>query len=105
MLKVFPNNYDTLKVLGSLYAHSEPADQKEKETRRQKAKEVLKKVVDMFPDDIEALIDYAQLIENSNPQVNLMFYSKSFLRIDNLPRHFLHSEVLLIFCLCLFLRN
>lgn len=69
---MFPNNYDTLKVLGSLYAHSDPADQKEKETRRQKAKEILKKVVDMCPDDIEALIDYAQLIENINPQVILL---------------------------------
>uniref|UniRef100_A0A0N5AFT6 TPR_REGION domain-containing protein n=1 Tax=Syphacia muris TaxID=451379 RepID=A0A0N5AFT6_9BILA len=76
VLKVFPNNYDTLKVLGSLYAHSDPADQKEKETRRQKAKEILKKVVDMCPDDIEALIDYAQLIENINPQGSLDAYEK-----------------------------
>lgn len=58
-----------MKILGSLYAHSEPDNQKERSERRKKAREMFKKVVEMCPDDVEALIDLAQLAENCDPQV------------------------------------
>ncbi|VDM39381.1 unnamed protein product [Toxocara canis] len=77
VLKLYPSNYDTLKVLGSLYAHSEPAEPKEKAERRRKAKELLKKAVEMCPDDVEALIEFAQLTESSDPQASLEAYTKA----------------------------
>uniref|UniRef100_A0A0M3KHN1 RNA polymerase-associated protein CTR9 homolog (inferred by orthology to a human protein) n=1 Tax=Anisakis simplex TaxID=6269 RepID=A0A0M3KHN1_ANISI len=86
VLKLHPSNYDTLKVLGSLYAHSEPIEQKEKLERRQKAKELLKKVVEMCADDVEALIELAQLTESSDPQVHLIQFLFFFhsLSIDHI---------------------
>ncbi|VIO92177.1 TPR Domain containing protein [Brugia malayi] len=77
VLKACPTNYDTLKILGSLYAHSEPANQKERSERRKKAREIFKKVVEMCPDDVEALIDLAQLTENCDPQGSLDAYTKA----------------------------
>ncbi|VDN57955.1 unnamed protein product [Dracunculus medinensis] len=77
VLKLYPTNYDTLKMLGSLYAHSEPANQKERNERRDKARSILKKVMEMCPDDVEALIDWAQLVENIDPQRSLDAYIKA----------------------------
>ncbi|MCP9258140.1 RNA polymerase-associated protein CTR9-like protein [Dirofilaria immitis] len=77
VLKGCPTNYDTLKILGSLYAHSEPANQKERSERRKKAREIFRKVVEMCPDDVEALIDLAQLTENCDPQGSLEAYTKA----------------------------
>lgn len=79
VLKVYPNSRDTLKVLGSLYAHSEPADLKERAERKKKAREVLKKVVDACPNDIEVLIDMAQLTENCDPQVHFLISKSTFI--------------------------
>lgn len=64
-----PNNFETLKVLGSLYAHVESGDASQISERRDKAREILKRVTDMYPDDIESLIEYAQLEEQHDPQV------------------------------------
>uniref|UniRef100_A0A915ALZ8 RNA polymerase-associated protein CTR9-like protein n=3 Tax=Parascaris univalens TaxID=6257 RepID=A0A915ALZ8_PARUN len=83
VLKLYPSNYDTLKVLGSLYAHSEPAEQQEKIERRKKAKEMLKKVVEMCPEDVEALIELAQLTESSDPQASLDAYTKASEFLEN----------------------
>ncbi|VEL34907.1 unnamed protein product [Protopolystoma xenopodis] len=60
VLKANPNNYETLKILGSLYAQSNKAD------RRTQAKQLFKQVTvtDQQPDDVEAWIEYAQLLEN-----------------------------------------
>ncbi|VDN08031.1 unnamed protein product [Thelazia callipaeda] len=77
VLKSCPANYDTLKILGSLYAHYELGNQKERDERRKKAREILKKVVEMCPDDVEALIDIAQLTENCDPQGSLAAYIKA----------------------------
>lgn len=52
-----------MKILGSIYSNSE------KHELREKAKELLKKVVDQFPDDVEALIEHAQVQEIIDPQV------------------------------------
>lgn len=115
VLKLYPTNYDTLKMLGSLYAHSEPANQKERNERRDKARSILKKVMEMCPDDVEALIDWAQLVENIDPQVivivvviviffslmlflrfflerELLYYMKIFLQIFLYSYLFLNSS-------------
>nr|CDS23269.1 RNA polymerase associated protein CTR9 [Echinococcus granulosus] len=58
VLKVYPNNYETLKILGSLYAQSNKLD------KRAQAKQLFKQVTESQPDDVEAWIEYAQLLEN-----------------------------------------
>ncbi|KAL5109065.1 hypothetical protein TcWFU_006317 [Taenia crassiceps] len=58
VLKAYPNNYETLKILGSLYAQSNKLD------KRAQAKQLFKQVTESQPDDVEAWIEYAQLLEN-----------------------------------------
>ncbi|CAI4231970.1 unnamed protein product [Auanema sp. JU1783] len=70
ILKVHPNNTETLKVVGSLYAHSEG----ENAEKRQKAREAFTKYLASYPDDIEVLIDMAQLLEYVDPQKSLAYY-------------------------------
>uniref|UniRef100_A0A914EKH2 RNA polymerase-associated protein CTR9 homolog n=1 Tax=Acrobeloides nanus TaxID=290746 RepID=A0A914EKH2_9BILA len=76
ILKITPNNFETLKVLGSLYAHSDHGDSNQITERREKAREILKKVIDMYPDDVETLIELAQLEEQHDPQNSLKIYLK-----------------------------
>ncbi|KAK0406995.1 hypothetical protein QR680_018937 [Steinernema hermaphroditum] len=76
MLKAFPNNYETLKIIGSLYAHHPSPKPGENEQRRAKAIECLKKVVYLTPEDIEAYIDLAQLQEQNDPNASLASYTK-----------------------------
>ncbi|KAK0417353.1 hypothetical protein QR680_012959 [Steinernema hermaphroditum] len=76
VLKAFPNNYETLKIIGSLYAHHPSPKPGENEQRRAKAIECLRKVVDLTPDDIEAYIDLAQLQEQNDPNASLASYTK-----------------------------
>ncbi|VDP76266.1 unnamed protein product [Echinostoma caproni] len=63
VLKDHPNNYETLKILGSLYAQSTKPD------KRTHAKQLFKQVstgsvTESQPEDVEAWIEYAQLLEN-----------------------------------------
>ncbi|CAL8078737.1 unnamed protein product [Calicophoron daubneyi] len=58
VLKDNPNNYETLKILGSLYAQSN------KPEKRAHAKQLFKQVTESQPEDVEAWIEYAQLLEN-----------------------------------------
>ena len=53
MLKAQPGNYETMKILGSLYSSSD--DPEKLNTARQH----LKKVTEQFPDDVEAWIEYS----------------------------------------------
>ncbi len=62
VLKSHPNNYETMKILGSLYAQS--ANQ----AKRDNAKQFLKKVTEQHPDDVEAWIELAQILEQSDLQ-------------------------------------
>lgn len=86
-----PNNYETLSVLGSLYAYMHQRDLKagggggsktskdfadggadagaQQLQRGDKARELLKRVVQICPDDIEVLIELAHLQEQNDPQV------------------------------------
>jgi RNA polymerase-associated protein CTR9 len=62
VLKSHPNNYETMKILGSLYAQSP------NQAKRDNAKQFLKKVTEQQPEDIEAWIELAQVLEQSDPQ-------------------------------------
>ncbi|PAV74668.1 hypothetical protein WR25_20236 [Diploscapter pachys] len=73
VIQHYPNNVETLKILGSLYAHSDIKNQE----RRQKAREAFQKLLKFCPDDIEGLIDLAQLLENTDPTRSLELYEKS----------------------------
>lgn len=68
VLKAQPGNYETMKILGSLYANSTS------QSKRDIAKNHLKKVTEQFPDDIEAWIELAQILEQSDIQGSLNAY-------------------------------
>uniref|UniRef100_A0A4W3H0L9 RNA polymerase-associated protein CTR9 homolog n=1 Tax=Callorhinchus milii TaxID=7868 RepID=A0A4W3H0L9_CALMI len=68
VLKAYPNNYETMKILGSLYATSEEQE------KREVAKGHLKKVTEQYPDDVEAWIELAQILEQSDIQGALSAY-------------------------------
>ena len=66
-----PNNYETLKILGSLYASS--PDPK----KREAARGHLKKVTEETPDDVEALIELAGILEQMDISASLQAYEKA----------------------------
>eukprot|EP01135_Chromosphaera_perkinsii_P005243 Nk52_evm12s327 gene=Nk52_evmTU12s327 len=63
-----PDNYESLKILGSVYANSS------KTSHQEKAVKYLKKVIDMVKYDYEAYIEYAFLLESSHPRKALDAY-------------------------------
>lgn len=69
VLKAQPGNYETMKILGSLYANSRS------QSKRDIAKTHLKKVTEQFPDDIEAWIELAQILEQNDLQGSLQAYA------------------------------
>jgi len=69
VLKAQPGNYETMKILGSLYANSEH------EEKRKIAISHLKKVTEQFPEDVEAWIEYAQILEQTDINESLKSYS------------------------------
>lgn len=68
VLKAQPGNYETMKILGSLYANS-PS-----QSKRDIARQHLKKVTEQFPDDVEAWIELAQILEQNDLQVSFFYY-------------------------------
>uniref|UniRef100_A0A2R5LJB8 Putative rna polymerase-associated protein ctr9 n=1 Tax=Ornithodoros turicata TaxID=34597 RepID=A0A2R5LJB8_9ACAR len=68
VLKAQPGNYETMKILGSLYANSSS------QSKRDQAKTHLKKVTDQFPEDVEAWIELAQILEQSDVHAALNAY-------------------------------
>ncbi|XP_043596134.1 RNA polymerase-associated protein CTR9 homolog [Bombus pyrosoma] len=60
VLEAHPDNYETMKILGSLYANSSS------QSKRDIAKNHLRKVTEQFPDDVEAWIELAQVLEQSD---------------------------------------
>ncbi|KAL1452732.1 hypothetical protein WDU94_006936, partial [Cyamophila willieti] len=68
VLKAQPGNYETMKILGSLYANSSS------QSKRDIAKQHLRKVTEQFPDDIEAWIELAQILEQSDLPGSLQAY-------------------------------
>ncbi|XP_018785551.1 PREDICTED: RNA polymerase-associated protein CTR9 homolog [Bactrocera latifrons] len=69
VLKIQPGNYETMKILGSLYANSNS------QAKRDMAKSHLKKVTEQFPDDVEAWIELAQILEQNDLQASLNAYA------------------------------
>ncbi|KAL4716189.1 hypothetical protein ACJJTC_013966 [Scirpophaga incertulas] len=69
VLKAQPGNYETMKILGSLYANSTS------QSKRDIARQHLKKVTEQFPDDVEAWIELAQILEQNDLQGSLNAYS------------------------------
>ncbi|XP_028412693.1 RNA polymerase-associated protein CTR9 homolog [Dendronephthya gigantea] len=68
VLKAMPGNYETMKILGSLYSNSEDMEKKEM------AKSHLKKVTEQYPDDVEAWIELAGILEQTDVQAALSAY-------------------------------
>ncbi|KAK7475279.1 hypothetical protein BaRGS_00033510 [Batillaria attramentaria] len=68
VLKAQPGNYETMKILGSLYANTFDLE------KREVAKQHLKKVTEQFADDVEAWIELAQILEQSDVQGALSAY-------------------------------
>ncbi|GFR23747.1 RNA polymerase-associated protein CTR9 homolog [Trichonephila clavata] len=68
VLKIQPGNYETMKILGSLYAHNP------NQAKRDQAKAHLKKVTEQFDEDVEAWIELAQILEQSDIQGALSGY-------------------------------
>ncbi|GFU22362.1 RNA polymerase-associated protein CTR9 homolog [Nephila pilipes] len=68
VLKIQPGNYETMKILGSLYAHNS------NQNKRDQAKAHLKKVTEQFDEDVEAWIELAQILEQSDIQGALSAY-------------------------------
>uniref|UniRef100_A0A182IN46 Tetratricopeptide repeat protein 21A/21B fourth ARM domain-containing protein n=1 Tax=Anopheles atroparvus TaxID=41427 RepID=A0A182IN46_ANOAO len=68
VLKAQPGNYETMKILGSLYATSSS------QSKRDIAKNHLKKVTEQFPDDVEAWIELAQILEQNDLPASLQAY-------------------------------
>lgn len=87
VLKLHPNNYETMKILGSLYAQS--ANQ----TKRDTAKQYLKKVTEQHPDDVEAWIELAQILEQTDLQGALNAYSKANKIFREISRNPDHDEI------------
>ena len=68
VLKAQPGNYETMKILGSLYASST------NEEKRKIAENHLKKVTEQFPEDVEAWIELAQILEQNDLGESLKCY-------------------------------
>jgi RNA polymerase-associated protein CTR9 len=60
ILKAFPGNYESMKILASLYSSSKDPE------KRELAKQNFKKVTELCPDDVEAWIELGQLLESSD---------------------------------------
>ena len=62
-----------MKILGSLYANSPDI------AKRDKARDLLKKVTEQFPDDVEAWIELGGIYEATDSQVEDFFVGKYLL--------------------------
>lgn len=68
VLKTNPNNHETLKILASLYARSSS------QTKKDNARNYLKKVTENKPDDVEAWIELASITEQHDTPTALAAY-------------------------------
>ena len=65
MLKAQPGNFETMRILGALYANSD------NEEKREIAKSHLKKVTDQFTDDVESWLMLSDILWQSDLQASL----------------------------------
>ena len=68
VLKSCPGNYEAMKILGSIYSGSKDPEKKEL------AKQNFKKVTELCPEDVEAWIELAQMLEPNDIQGALSAY-------------------------------
>ncbi|CAF1180570.1 unnamed protein product [Rotaria sordida] len=68
ILKIHPNDHESMKILASIYAESNDQD------KRDKAREYLKKVTQHDPHDIDSWIQLAEILEGVDLQVSLDAY-------------------------------
>ena len=65
VLKAQPGNFETMRILGALYANSD------NEEKREIAKSHLKKVTDQFTDDVESWLMLSDILWQSDLQASL----------------------------------
>jgi RNA polymerase-associated protein CTR9 len=70
VIKSHPDDYDTLKVLGWLYAKQGQTASGEWSEYTKKGIKVLRRVVDMRGDDVEVRLELAQLLETDSQREN-----------------------------------
>ncbi|XP_074765244.1 LOW QUALITY PROTEIN: RNA polymerase-associated protein CTR9 homolog [Athene noctua] len=83
VLKAYPNNCETLKILGCLYVASEDRE------KRDIAKGHLKKVTEPCPEDVEAWVELAQILEQTDIQGALSAYGTA----TRILREEVHADV------------
>ncbi|XP_066988648.1 RNA polymerase-associated protein CTR9 homolog isoform X1 [Macrobrachium rosenbergii] len=88
VLKAQPGNYETMKILGSLYASSTS------QSKRDLAKQHLKKVTEQMSDDVEAWIELAQILEGSDLQGSLAAYHKATKLLEDVIQMEIPPEIL-----------
>lgn len=88
VLKAHPGNYETMKILGSLYANSNS------QLKRDIAKTHLKKVTEQFPDDVEAWIELAQILEQNDLHGSLAAYATATAILRDKVRADIPPEIL-----------
>eukprot|EP00102_Acyrthosiphon_pisum_P018617 XP_016655827.1 PREDICTED: RNA polymerase-associated protein CTR9 homolog isoform X2 [Acyrthosiphon pisum] len=88
VLKAHPENYEAMKILGSLYTKSKS------QQKRDIAKSYLKKATEHFPDDAEIWIELAQILEASDLHASLSAYGKAMGLILNRANNYISPEIL-----------
>lgn len=88
VLKAQPGNYETMKILGSLYASS-PS-----QSKRDLAKQHLKKVTEQYAEDVEAWIELAQILEGSDLKASLAAYHRATSLLQDLVQMDIPPEIL-----------
>ncbi|XP_029341274.1 RNA polymerase-associated protein CTR9 homolog [Acyrthosiphon pisum] len=88
VLKAHPENYESLKSLASLYADSK------NQQKQDIAKSHLKKVTELVPDDVEAWIELAQILQQSDLQASLSAYGKAMILMRNSVNNYIPPEIL-----------
>lgn len=77
-----------MKILGSLYANSSS------QSKRDIAKSHLRKVTEHYPDDIEAWIELAQILEQSDLQASLNAYGTAIRIWQEKVQESIYPEIL-----------
>ncbi|XP_060857388.1 RNA polymerase-associated protein CTR9 homolog [Metopolophium dirhodum] len=88
VLKVCPENYETMKILGTLYANSK------NQQKRDIAKSHLKKVTEFVPDDVDAWVELAQILQQSDLQASLSAYGKAMILMRNSVNNYVPPEII-----------
>ncbi|XP_025191695.1 RNA polymerase-associated protein CTR9 homolog [Melanaphis sacchari] len=88
VLKTEPENYETMKILGSIYADSKYQQE------RDIAKKYLKKVTEYNPDDLEACVELAKILEQSDLKESLTAYNTAINLLRRNPNNTIPPEIL-----------